>query len=308
MAPILLLSWLAACDPVAQDSGGVPGDLDVHGAFQLELVPEADGSGQAAILGRLYDGATPENVIWEIADTDGSCELLTPRIPFCDPGCTGSEACVEDGVCEPYPTAIDAGLVTVEGVETVAGEAGFTMESIAGYYQPPAGVALAWPPFAEGDVVRFSAAGSAASAPFSMTAHGIAPLEVTSGTVDLPDGESVTVTWTQSSQPDLADLFVSINISYHAGTKGLLRCEVSDTGSLQLSASLLDGLKALGVSGWPIIVYSRVSEGTSDPQAPARLFVESSVTDDVTIPGLVSCTGDADCPDGQSCLGDFQCG
>ena len=300
----------AGCGLQTQDSGTpqVTGDLAVYGAFQVELVPASADPGQAAILGRLYDGPSPSLVIWEVADTEGDCELLTPRIPFCDPSCPTGDACVEDDECQVYPAALDAGLVTVEGVETTAGTSTFTMEPIAGYYQPPADVDLAYPPFSEGDVVRFSASGSEATAPFSMTASGIAPLEGAPESLDLPDGESVETQWTPASQPELADILVSINISYHAGTKGMIRCRTPDTGSLVLSGTMLDALKALGISGWPVIVYTRVSHGTSTPETPAELFVESSISRDVTIPGLISCNTDADCPEGQTCLGDFQCG
>ena len=80
------------------------------------------------------------------------------------------------------------------------------------------------------------------------------------------------------------------------------------TSGEALAPTSAASLKALGISGWPVIVYTRVSHGTSTPETPAELFVESSISRDVTIPGLISCNTDADCPEGQTCLGDFQCG
>jgi hypothetical protein len=217
MVATLLPVLVAGCTGQTLDSVQVLGGLDVYGAFQVELVPAvADDPGQAAILGRLYDGPTSSTVIWEVAATEGACELLTPRVPFCDSSCPGTEACVEDAERQLYPTVIDVGDVLVEGVESTDGASRFTMEPIARYYQPPAAIDLAYPPFSEGEEVTFTASGSESSSPFTMTARGIAPLEVTTETLDLVDGESVEVAWTPGEEPELADLLISINISYHA--------------------------------------------------------------------------------------------
>ena len=293
----------------ASDPGEERPDFDGTGTFQLELAPpRGDRPGEAAILGTVLDGPTPSNVIWEVAATEGDCELRTPRVPFCDPGCDSAEACVEDDVCQPYPTAVDVGTVTVGGVQTTSGVTSFSMEPVAGYYQPAADIDLAWPPFSEGDMVTFAAGGNATTAPFSMTAHGITPLEVSSETITFVDGESVELQWTPAGQPDRSVIQLSVNISYHAGTKGVIACQTPDTGALELSGAMIDDLKALGLSGWPIIVFSRTGLGSTEPDVAVELIVESSVTRDVEIPGLVSCNTDADCPDGQTCQFDFQCG
>ena len=262
-------------------------DFDGVGTFQLELAPpRGDDPGEAAILGTVLDGPTPGTVVWEGSTAEGDCELLVPRVPFCDPGCDSSEACVEDDVCQAYPTTIEVGTVAVKGVETITGETTFSMEPVAGYYQPAADIDLAWPPFAEGDVVTFSASGDATAPPFTMTARGIVPLEVTSETITFADGESVLVEWAPGGQPDLTVMNLSINISYHAGTKGMISCQTPDTGALELSGAMIDDLKALGISGWPIIVFNRTTQSTTDPDVAVDLLIESSVTRDVEIPGV----------------------
>ncbi len=301
----------------AADTGAVPTTeapaavdvFDGFGTFQLELAPpRGDRPGEAAILGSVLDGPTPDTLVWEVASSDGACALYTPRVPFCDPRCDGSEACVEDNVCEPYPSAVEVGTVTVAGVETTTGATTFTMEPIAGYYQLAADTDLAYPPFEEGAEVTFSASGTASAAPFTLTASGIAPLEVADDTLTLVDGEPVTLHWTPPSQPDRSRVHITVNVSYHAGTKGIISCDVPDTGTLELSGALLDDLKSLGLSGWPIIVFSRSSHSFAEPDVSVDLLIESSVTRDVEIPGLISCNSDADCPDGQTCQFDFQCG
>lgn len=292
-----------------EDTASSPTDFDGVGTFQLELAPaRGDQPGEAAILGTVLNGPTPGTVVWEVAATDGACELRTPRVPFCDPGCDSSEACVEDDECQPYSTAIEVGTVTVSGVETTTGATEFSMEPVAGYYQPAADIDLAFPPFAEGDPVTFTVDGGTTAPAFTMTARGIAALDVPEDVITLDDGQSVEVTWSPAGQPDLSVMNLSVNVSYHAGTKGIIACQTPDTGTLELSGALLDQLKALGLSGWPIIVYSRTSRGTTDPNVAVDLLIESSATRDVEIPGVISCNSDADCPDGQSCQPDFQCG
>ncbi len=318
----VVLMWIVGCSGAPKDLPDEDGasdattdgpvdvvDFDGVGTFQLELAPpRGDDPGEAAILGAVLDGPTPGTVVWERASTEGDCALLTPRVPFCDPGCDSSEACVEDDVCQAYPTSIEVGTVVVEGVETTAGETSFSMEPVAGYYQPAADIDLAWPPFTEGDTVTFTASGNATSPPFTMTAHGIAPLAVTSETITFADGESVEVEWAPGAEPDRTRMHVSVNISYHAGTKGMISCETPDSGVLELSGAMLDELKALGISGWPIIVFSRSAPSETDPTVAVDLLIESSVTRNVEIPGLISCNTDADCPEGQTCQFDFQCG
>jgi hypothetical protein len=303
----LLLLGVVGCG-VETVSDSAMGDLIGHGTFEVELVPGFEGAGQAAILGRVRDGPSPANVIWELAGTEGDCELRTPRIPFCDPGCDVSEVCVEDDVCEPYPDVIEVGTVTVDGVQTTDGQTRFSMDPVGGYYQPAAAIDLVYPPFSEGDPVTFEAAGNETAAPFTMSVEGIGPIEVLSEAITLEDGQSVLVEWTPAMRPELAVIHVDINISYHGGTRGKLTCETADSGSLTLPGSLLDGLKELGVSGWPIIVFTRENTGTTEPELAVDLVIESSSTESLQIPGLISCNSDVDCPDGQECQFDFQCG
>lgn len=303
----LLLLLLTSCSSQTEDNPS-PEDFPGTGTFQVEIVPpNSKDPGQAAILGRVLDGVNPSNVIWEVAATEGDCVLLTPRIPFCDPKCSSSEACVEDDECQPYPTGIDIGTVTVEGIKTTAGETDFTMDPVAGYYQPAADIDLAYPPFAEGDAIVFSASGNEEVVPFTMTAQGIVPFEIITESITLEDGKSVEIEWVPGGLPDLAVINLSVNISYHAGTKGTISCETPDSGAIELPSTMVDALKDLGLSGWPMIVFSRTITGTTEPELPVDLIIESSMTQNVNIPGLISCNTDADCPEDQTCQLDFRC-
>ncbi len=77
--------------------------------------------------------------------------------------------------------------------------------------------------------------------------------------------------------------------------------------AFDVPASLLDQLKALGISGFPKVEIARRAVGSTDPPAQVDLVVESMVTGLLDIPGVVSCNGDDDCPQGQTCGSDFRC-
>ena len=99
---------------------------------------------------------------------------------------------------------------------------------------------------------------------------------------------------------------VRVDISHHGGIKGAIECEGPDNGSLEIAATLVDKLKALGVSGFPKIDISRKATGTH-PDVHVDLTIESTVEKSLTIPGIISCTGDDECPTGQTCKQDLKC-
>lgn len=295
--------------------GSTPGDPNVLvGSFQVQLSPPVvamNGNpgtdGKTSVLGKIYDGPTPAQIVWEPGVAEGACQLWTPRVPFCSTPCGGSAVCVEDETCQPYPSAHSAGTVTAKGIATTAGETTFAMSPVANNYQPPAGVQLAYPAFAEGDDITLEASGGDFS-PFTLAAKGVSPLEVTNDSIPLQTGKAVTLQWTPAKDPALSSIHVKLDISHHGGTKGMVECDAPDEGSLELPASLVTALLDLGVAGFPTVVVTRRSVG-SVTIAPGRvdLVVSSSVEHAVQIDGLTSCSADADCPGGQTCQADLTC-
>lgn len=288
------------------EGGGDPSIL--VGAFQVTLKPTED-AGLTTIAGRLYDGPTPANIVWEAGSTSDGCVLLEPRVPFCNPTCGGSAVCVEDDLCQPYPEAHGAGVVTVTGLATASGETSFDMQPIAENYQAPAGTALAYPPFSEGDVVTLSAAGGF-FAPFTLDARGVQPLVVAgAGAIPIDGDAGATITWNTPGDASLATVRLKLDVSHHGGSKGKIECQIADTGSFTIAPSLIAELLALGVSGFPTVVLSRESVGSTTIEAGrVDLVITSAVERAVAIEGLTSCTTDDDCPDGQTCQGDLKCG
>lgn len=293
----------------ADDAGGTgeAGDPSILvGTFQVKLTPATSHAAAAtAVVGKVYDGATPSTTIWEKPQVDGDCTLTTPRVPYCTTPC-GSAACVEDDTCIAYPAARSVGTVTVEGLHTTAGDTKFQMVPIANGYQPPAGTVLEYPPFDEGDAVVFTSAGDHFSG-FSLTSSGIAPLVLTSPTLELKSGSALSLTWEPGSL-STASIHVKLDISHHGGTKGQILCDTSDTGALTISAELVTRLLDLGVAGYPSIVVTRHTTGSVVIAAGrVDLDVSSAVEQSVEVPGIVSCARDAECPQGQACQSDLTC-
>jgi hypothetical protein len=303
--PLFLLAGSCTNDP--EEGVQPPGGGKAYGGFHVSLVAPTDiTQGFTSVLGQLYNGPTPSPLNWVEAAKSGSCKLLTPKVPFCATPCGSGATCVADGKCQDFPKSIGAGKVSVSGIKTKAGAATFTMDPLNKSYQPAGGLVLDFPPFAEGDAVRFSAAGDTGAAAFSISAKGIGPLQILNDSITLADGMAISLKWTAPANPANSTISVMVDISHHGGTKGKIECEGPDNGALEIPAALVDQLKALGVSGFPKIEISRRAVGTS-AAVEAELVLESLVNKALNIPGLLSCGGDEDCPGGKKCQPDLQC-
>lgn len=287
--------------------GGDPNVL--VGAFQVTMKKPADGDGITSVAGRIYDGPSPANIVWEPGTAIDGCQLFEPRVPFCTPSCGGSAVCVEDDTCQDYPEAHEAGIVTAVGILTEAGASSFEMSPIAENYQAPAGTALAYPPFDEGDVVTLSAAGGYFAA-FELEARGIAPLTLSTDEAIPIDGEmGAVLAWSAPADASSTTVHLALDISHHGGSKGKIECEVPDTGAFTIAPALVDELLGLGISGFPTIVVRRENVGsTTIESGRVDLVISSSVERAISIEGLTSCTEDEDCPDEQTCQADLKCG
>jgi hypothetical protein len=126
----------------------------------------------------------------------------------------------------------------------------------------------------------------------------------------LADSQPITVKWTPATIPGISVIFISIDISYHAGTLGVIECNCDDNGSVTIPASLIDKLKALGTSGFPKLEISRRSVGTNST-TNARFVIESQVVIPLQIPGVISCDENDPsantCPEGYICGGEKKC-
>lgn len=313
----VIVACLAACgDDAAPDGAGGTGGAagaagsagaapsgggELYGTFNVTLNPamaETMSRASTTIVGTVYDGpALSPSRSMEMAEADG-CRLYVPSPVFCAQSCGAGAICVDDDTCATHPKSVDVGTVTITGV----GQSPIMMDRVVDSYQPKAGVVLPHPPCAEGSAVMLRASD------IELSTACIAPLAF-DGTVRLEKGQPIRLTWGAPGRPELSKIRIKVDISYHAGSKGRIECEVADNGSFEIAASLSDGLLELGVAGFPVAALTRVSSAAgSGKTAGLSLNVVATVDRPIEIPGLVSCSEDTECPSGQTCQVDRRCG
>jgi len=299
----------SATDGSVADGGSNPPNA-VVGTFQVSLVAPVAATGTpgfTTVVGKVNDGPTPSPIVWEEAAKEGGCTLFTPRVPFCAASCEGGAVCVEDDRCQKYPTSRSVGTVHVKGIKTSTGATEFSMDPVSNGYQPPSGVSLPLPAFAEGDAISVEASGGDLEA-FTLKSRGIVPLTLADGTLTLEPNQPLKLGWNAPGKTGISRVHVKLDISHHGGSKGMITCDVEDSGALELSASITGQLKALGVAGFPTIAVTRRAVGsTTISVGRVELAVCSEVEREVKIPGLVSCNKPEDCPKGQTCQADLTC-
>jgi hypothetical protein len=296
--------------------GGTPSPMTVRDAGVLIgtfIVLHAAGDGTdatsgASVIGRVYDGPTPAAIIWEKSSEEADCQLAKPRVPFCATPCGGSAICVENDTCQPVPPARSVGAIKVNGLVASAGPMEFEMTPIVNAYQPPVSVMLAKPPFSDGAAVTLSAAGNGVFMPFTLSSMGVAPFLLQGPAATLERNKPVTFAWTPGAAATGARIKLKLDISHHGGTKGEIRCDTADDGSLTISAAMMTSLLDLGVAGFPTVVARREKAGsTAIAQGRVDLLVVSEQEKEVIIPGLVSCNDDSQCTAPQKCQPDLRC-
>ena len=212
----------------AAPSGGSSAGQELLGTFKVEVTADESGPtmGTTSVLGKVSSGATPAGVIWEEVATEGACRLEKPRVPFCTPSC-GSDVCVEDDVCRAYPEPRSVGAVTLSGVKLTDGGSSLALKEVAKAYQPAAGTTFAYPPFAEGDAVKVSAAGGELPA-FELETSGVSPFWLTSGDLTLEEGKTLELTWEAAADAQASSIHVKLDISHPGGSKGMIEGDQTD--------------------------------------------------------------------------------
>ncbi|WP_225409301.1 hypothetical protein [Stigmatella hybrida] len=281
------------------DSAGLaytPCGLEARsGQFTVEM-----GDGHTSVQGRVLNGVVPANVRRAEAQ-EGECRLLRGRSLFCSPACDASQACGENGVCIPYPTAQNVGTVRLQGMKV---DLALTPNSANFYFN--AGTSL--PAVDEGAPLKLEASGAQVPA-FSLRGRGLPRLEVPSGPLTVERGKPVTVSWTPPSTPGDARIQIVMDLAHHGGIAASIECDgVRDSGSYAIPAGLITQLIDVGVAGFPKVTISRrTADSTETPVGCVELLTVSQTERELTLPGLVSCSSNEDCPAGQRCQADLTC-
>lgn len=310
IAALIGLVTGAACSS-GGGGAGVPyapcGDETRVGSFIVDLKPELNGAPPyAQVNGVVRDGVDPKDV-WDEIARDGDCRVLVGPELACAPACGAGMVC-RSGACASAPAAHSVGMVTVTGL---AVPLAMTPNSTNTYYGPiPTGTA--YPPYAAGATVGLETEGGDYSA-FTLEARGISPL-------DVPDAQTLAIAtsaangplvvrWTSAAANAKGRIRISLDIAHHAGIAAELHCDVPDAGMATIPGRLLDALVARGTAGFPEIVFTRVSAGsTMLVPGCVELDVASSVPRQLAVEGVTSCTQDSECTAPQVCRPELKCG
>ncbi len=200
-----------------------------------ELTPGDTGEWYAQVSGRVYDGPDPTH--HEFTIEDGSCRYKSLQYGFCDPACDPMEVCTWANVCEPYPTGLGAGDLTVGGlVEPVEIAASNTW-----YWGP---WTLPDDIFAPGDGITASFSGDQFPA-VDLEALGVETMDVdlaAGGYFQFADGGDAEITWTAGSD---ARACVEVVINGENTAHGLpymdiIECVGPDTGAMTIPQALVE--------------------------------------------------------------------
>ncbi|MFC1642462.1 hypothetical protein ACFL5O_07220 [Myxococcota bacterium] len=285
------------------------------------------------VFGEVGDGPTPETTVKTAlaapSDATPGCVVYAVKPPDCvdiggcsiqsdDAECAAAAksgvnpcVCVAKDKCRPYPTKKDVGSVTVNGVGTTAGADRFELENQADSYQVKADTTLAHPGFREGETIRVSATGGDYEA-FEVSAPAITPFRFTNApfhlnrdpaSTDTTKYQALTIEWNPPESATASRVTVDLNLSLHAGTVGILWCDVEDTGSLTISAGQISQLAGLGnIGGLPELTVTRITTGTVDiALGRVELLVMSESVRFPIVEGYTSCERPSDCDADQIC-------
>ncbi len=292
----------AAC---GGDDGGGDGGIDVSsltyapcaaaahvGGFDIIL-----GDGFTSVQGQIYDAVTPSRVPDTLAQS-GSCAWVKAPMLVCNPTCATSQTCGPGGTCIAAPVAQDVGTVTVAGM---LADVSMAPRPPAYYYNFTG--TLPNPGFAAATGMRLDAPG------LSLLGWGIEPLVVASTTIAVQAGAALPLTWTAPTQTGPARVEILLNVNGHGLVGSHVDCVADDTGSFTIPEPMVTSLLGDGLSGFPTLTLRRTTTDSAESAGGCvELDVESAITLDVIIPGLVSCDGDEDCTSPQTCQNDLTCG
>jgi hypothetical protein len=233
------------------------GSIDVTEDRWLHTEDGGGGETLTSTVGaRFYDGREPsyhrEAMRW------GDCVLKRYPNVSCTPACT-TGLCVETNVCEPFPTYVSAGRLTITGLRTAV-----QIDPQQNLYYPQS--QLPSELFADDATVTASLAGATLPA-LSITTQGVRPIapSITGGklVVDYPATADTVVTWTPSGGDERVKLVLNANNRGHGQPYlAIIECDVADSaGRIAIAAAIMNAFPE--TDAWTICA------GTDCP--PSRL-------------------------------------
>jgi hypothetical protein len=118
----------------------------------------------------------------------------------------------------------------------------------------------------------------------------------------LEAGAPLSLEWAAPTSKVATLVLVELTIDQHGTSPLSLSCELEDSGSATIPASIIDQLIGSGVSGFP---NGRITRRTADhvqlEAGCVELVVGSPLAVSVAVAGYTPCNGPEDCPDEQTC-------
>jgi hypothetical protein len=280
-----------------------------HGTFTFELKPpviDADPSlsnpGYTSFGGIVRDGDVLDSVVWTKAQEVDGCVLYKPEVPFCS-SCDSPKVCTGEEECKSTPQSINFGSITVSGVSMSDGTTTFSTDPVAPKMTYSAPLAIAYPPAAAGTFVKLT--GNGGDYPdFELQVPAITPLELLGDDpTPMKSAQPLPVRWTPNASVTGVRIGILVNISHHGGASGKIVCDVEDTGTFDVPATLVTRLLELGYSGFPTVEVTREAIATKAiSEGKIQFGLISSAIRNLAIDGMTSCKSNADCANGQTCL------
>lgn len=295
--------------------GGASGSVEAGcsletriGGFAVEL---REGTAPiTAIQGGLYNGVKPSAVWLQKGAAAGGCKLMVGPMLVCTTPCTSPQICAGQNQCVDEPRLQGLGTLTLTGV----GPSPITIDPIQ-IVNYSATLTEPYPPFLPGAAVRLAASGGAIPA-FAFDGTGIQPLAFEAANLTMRNGEALAFTWTAPTTPTAARIFVKAEIAHHGGIAAAVECDLPDTGSGEIPASLITALITEGTAGFPTLSLTRrtITSKTVGPGC-ADFAIAAPVEREIGVcPTATSCIVSCDpsnpetvCPSGTTCQVNYTC-
>ena len=288
--------------------GGTPagdgdaGEDELRGSCKVDervgnFVTYLGGSDRSTVLDGSIAQVVVPSAVPELLLDEGECRLLGPQNLFCSESCAFGMVCAGDDECVPEREALDAGTVTITGLEADFSSEpnGITLKYSGSFSDP-------YPGFVQGSAIELSTAGGAIEG-FSLRARGVSPIETALNDVPVASGNGVALTWEATGvDRSQSEVFVNFQINTHGATTGWIECVGEDDGEMEIPEPLITRLMTMGLSGFPRMTLTRRSvDSVHNADGCVQLSIESSMDIDLVVDGVTSCTKAEDCPEGQSC-------
>ena len=258
---------------------------------------------QTQIAGRVLNKVKSNEILQEVSRS-GDCRLLVGQTLSClNPTCAFPKQCVGTNQCADPPASQDAGTATITGL---AIPVSMTFTSSQYYVALP--TTTAYPPYDMGGGVDLRLSGAAVPA-LSLSVRGIVPLDVPTTFPEIEPDKPFHVTWTAPAPAGAGRILLILDIAHHGGISAQIECDLADTGSVSIPASLMTALIDRGTAGFPSMSLTRRSlDSISMTDGCVDFAVASSVERFVNVEGVVSCDDQSlPCPAGKTCGADLKC-